>query len=75
MEVSEYPFAPYLFRPNNDQFTRITRLGYVLLHELTFCGTIRNYYISFTWITYVRTRWIRTYYASLIQIKALHVSE
>ena len=23
-EVNEYPFAPYLFRPNQDQFTKIT---------------------------------------------------
>ena len=34
MEVNEYPFAAYLFRPNQDQFTRIRRIGYVLLHEL-----------------------------------------
>ena len=27
---SEYSFAPYLFRPNKVQFTRITRIGYVL---------------------------------------------
>ena len=33
-EVNEYPFAPYLFRPNQDQFTRITCIGYVLSHEL-----------------------------------------
>ena len=46
--MSEYPFAPYLFRPNQDQFTRVTRFGYVLLQELTYFGTIRNYYVSFT---------------------------
>ena len=28
--MSEYPSAPYLFRPNQDQFTRNTRIGYVL---------------------------------------------
>ena len=36
MEVKEYPFAPYLFRPNQDQFTRTTRIGYVLLHGVLF---------------------------------------
>ena len=29
-KVSEYSFAPYLFRPNKDQFTTITRIEYVL---------------------------------------------
>ena len=32
--MNEYPFAPYLFRPNQDQFSRTTRIEYVLLHEL-----------------------------------------
>ena len=31
-ESKEYPFVPYLLRPNPDQFTWITRLGYVLFH-------------------------------------------
>ena len=48
MEVIEYPFAPYLFRHNQDQFIRITRIGYVLLHEIIYYETMRNYYASFT---------------------------
>ena len=38
MKYSEYSFAPYLFRPNKDQFTRITRIGYVILHEVNIMG-------------------------------------
>ena len=38
MKYSEYSFVPHLFRPNRDQFTRITRIGYVLLHEIIFMG-------------------------------------
>ena len=33
IKYNEYPFVPYLHRPNKDQFTRIPRIGYVLLHE------------------------------------------
>ena len=31
MELNEDPFAPFLLRPKPDQFTRITRIGYVVL--------------------------------------------
>ena len=47
-EVNEIPFAPLLFRPNQDPLHRITRIGYVLSHELTYYGTMRNCYVSFT---------------------------
>ena len=40
IKYSEYSFAPYLFRPNKDQITRITRIGYVHLLELQ---TIERY--------------------------------
>ena len=45
---SENPFATYLFRPNKDQFTRITRVGYVLFTWIEYRGTVRNYYVSST---------------------------
>ena len=38
IKYSEYSFVPHLFRPNKDQFTRITRIGYVLLHEINVVG-------------------------------------
>ena len=40
--MNEYPFAPYLINPNQDQFTRITRIGYVLFTWTTYYGTILN---------------------------------
>ena len=36
MKVNEYPFVPQLFRLNPDQDTRIVRIGYVLLHGMSF---------------------------------------
>ena len=38
MQYSGYSFVPHLFRPNRDQFTRITRIGYVLLHGINIMG-------------------------------------
>ena len=38
IKYSDYSFVPHLFRPNKDQFTRITRIGYVLLHGLNVMG-------------------------------------
>ena len=38
MKYSEHSFLPHLFRPNKDQFTRITRIGYVFLHEINIMG-------------------------------------
>ena len=37
-EENEYPFAPYLFRPNQEQFTKNTGVGNVLLHERHIMG-------------------------------------
>ena len=42
---SEYSFVPHLFRPNKDQFTRITRIGYVLFHGINIMGR----YVSTTY--------------------------
>ena len=38
MKYNEYSFARGLFRPNKDQFTRITRIGYVLFYEINVLG-------------------------------------
>ena len=31
-------FVPHLFRPNKDQLAENTRIGYVLLHEISVMG-------------------------------------
>ena len=54
-----------MIRPNLDQFTGITRIWNVLFTRTRYYGTLRNYCVSFTWITYMSTRWIRNYYGSL----------
>ena len=46
MKYSDYSFAPYLFRPNKDQSTRVARIGYVIYTWNICFGTIRNYYVS-----------------------------
>ena len=65
MEVNEYPFAPYLFRPNQDQCTRITHIGYVFLHGLY----IMERYVTTTYRSHELhigecARWIRNHYVS-----------
>ena len=48
MKYSENSFAPYLFRPNKDQFNRFARIGYVLSTWNKYYGTVRYYYVSTT---------------------------
>ena len=33
-KINDYPFVPWLLRPNLDQFTEFRRIGYVLLLEV-----------------------------------------
>ena len=44
-ELSEYLFVPLLFRANLDQYTRIARVGYVLLHGVN----NKDWYVTTTY--------------------------
>ena len=74
-KVNEYPFAPYLFRPNQDQFTKITRTDTCFYMNLL----IMEQYVTTTYRLHeVHTRiqggYVITTYLKF-KIEALHVSK
>ena len=69
-KYSEYSFAPYLFRPNKHQFTRIPCIGYVLFHDINNMGR----YVAATYrlhelYVYMYKYWVDMYLLRILDIQ------